>query len=193
MTTRTTLLAAICLASLSGCVRVGYIPAVDVPVVETQAPVPRYDAQPSAAASDVRPGWRPYSSGPLQASSPGLRLRATSRPSAVRRAPLAAPPAAPPQAAWKAPAPAAVSVFGQGVSSEWAQGYVPESLRDEFAIFTRKAATDEQARMVSPTGEVYAALVTRRNGSCSTVEVTVTEGGDLPILARGLVEVCRAR
>ena len=54
-----------------------------------------------------------------------------------------------------------------------------------------KAATDGQARMVTPTGQVYAASVVRRNGPCSTLEIGVTEGGDLPIIARGPVEVCR--
>lgn len=83
------------------------------------------------------------------------------------------------------------SEFGRGVSSSWAKDYVPSSHRVEFGIFAMKAAADGQARMVMPTGQVYSASVMRRNGPCSTLEIGVTEGGDLPIIARGLAEVCR--
>ncbi|NTF17530.1 hypothetical protein G6L37_03905 [Agrobacterium rubi] len=83
------------------------------------------------------------------------------------------------------------SVFGKGVSSSWAREYVPESHSTEFGIFAMKAAADGQARMVMPTGEVYSASVVRRNGPCSSLEIGVTEGGDLPIVARGSAEVCK--
>lgn len=87
--------------------------------------------------------------------------------------------------------PATPSVFGSGVSSAWAAGYVPEAYRSEFAIFARKAAVDGQARMTLSTGEVYSASVSRRNGACSTLEVGVTADGNLPVVSRGLVQVCK--
>lgn len=89
------------------------------------------------------------------------------------------------------PSPAAASVFGSGVNSAWAAGYVPEPYRIEFGIFAQKAAKDGEARMTMPTGEVYSASVTRRNGACSTIEVSVLADGDLPVISRGLVQVCK--
>jgi hypothetical protein len=83
------------------------------------------------------------------------------------------------------------SVFGQGVESSWAKDYVDPSHKTEFGIFASKAAADGEARMVMPTGEVYSASVVRRNGPCRSLEVTVTADGDLPIIARGPVEVCK--
>jgi hypothetical protein len=83
------------------------------------------------------------------------------------------------------------SVFGPDVSSAWATDYVPEAFRDEFAIFAQKAARDGQGRMTMPTGEVYSASVTGRDGRCSTLEVGVTADGSLPIVSRGLVRACR--
>jgi len=204
-------------AVLVGCGTVRMVPPADIP------------AQPLQTTAD--PGWRPYSSGPMQAATPGIRsgpknswgggdvhrsTEAVTRAAlpdvksgtaeAVTTVPVAevvadVPVAAPAAGAegWKPYAARRTgrvpsvgpSVFGRGVSSSWARDYVPESLRIEFGIFAVKAATDGQARMVTPTGQVYAASVVRRNGPCSTLEIGVTEGGDLPIVARGPVEVCR--
>lgn len=83
------------------------------------------------------------------------------------------------------------SVFGPDVSSAWATDYVPEAFRDEFSIFAQKAGKDGEGRMTMPTGEVYSASVTQRDGRCSTLEVAVTADGSLPIISRGLVRSCR--
>lgn len=196
---------------LAGCSSVRLIPPADVPAA-TQAATP----------SETPSGWRPYSSGPLQAASPGIssgsRTWATStKESPVTRQPLpdvaaSAPPKAEPS---DRAAPAAStgdgewqtyrggrtgrvsrtssdeSVFGKGIDSSWAKEYVPSSHYTEFGIFASKAAKDGQARMVMPTGEVYSASVVRRNGPCVSLEVGVTADGDLPLISRGPVEVCR--
>lgn len=204
-------------ASLAGCGSVRLIPPAEVPAEVVEAPADN--------------GWRPYSSGPMQSATPGIRSgsqgswggRPASRPSTeVKRSALPdlAPGMAevittntvsetvsgsspraetPASGGWKPYAASktarvtrdGASVFGKGVSSSWAKEYLPESHRIEFGIFAVKAATDGQARMVMPTGEVYSASVVRRNGPCSTLEIGVTEGGDLPIIARGPAEVCR--
>lgn len=202
---------------LAGCGTVRVIPPADIPSL------------PAQASND--PEWRPYSSGPMQAATPGIRSGSRDswggrpgpqRSEVVTRASLpdvrsgtaevvtddpvvevvtggSGSPAATTAGGWKPYATPRTrrspsvgsSVFGRGVSSSWARDYVPESHRIEFGIFAVKAATDGQARMVMPTGEVYAASVVRRNGPCSTLEIGVTEGGDLPIVARGPAEVCR--
>lgn len=157
--------------------------------------------------------WRPYSAGPLQnrferkAARPGTDwgTSRTPAPERIERAPLPAPePVSSSSAEWRpysdkkearsaaSAAPAEVpSVFGEGVSSAWATDYVPEGYRTEFAIFSKKVASDGQARMTMPTGEVYSGSVVGRDGRCVTVEVGVTADGDLPLISRGLVRTCR--
>lgn len=195
-------------ALLAGCSSVRLVPPADVPAA-TQA------AAPSDAA-----GWRPYSSGPLQAASPGINGGSGNwgypeKQSSVSRQPLpdvreSATPS--PVSTHKADTPESgsqwqtyrggrtgrvalpssdTSVFGRGIDSSWAKEYVPSSHYTEFGIFAAKAAADGQARMVMPTGEVYSASVIRRNGPCRSLEVTVTADGDLPIIARGPAEVCK--
>ncbi len=193
---------------LAGCSSARLVPPADVPAA-TQAAVP----------SDTA-GWRPYSSGPLQAASPGISggsrtWTSPARQSSVTRQPLpdVKDPATPrTEESQKAAAlesggqwqtyrgertarvarPSSdPSVFGKGIESSWAKGYVPSSHYTEFGIFAAKAAADGQARMVMPTGEVYSASIVRRNGPCRSLEVTVTADGDLPIIARGPAEVCR--
>ena len=83
------------------------------------------------------------------------------------------------------------SVFGKGIDSSWAKDYVPSAHYTEFGIFAARAAKDGEARMVMPTGEVYSASVVRRNGPCISLEVGVTADGDLPLISRGPVEVCK--
>lgn len=196
-------------SALSGCGAVSLVPPADVPGIQSSTAAPA-------------PVWRPYSSGPLQAASPGIssgsgkawpdrpsqtRADAVSRrslPSAGassvdNKGQVAAPLATSGASEWKPYSSArqapeklpGKSVFGSGVTSSWAVAYVPESLRIEFGIFAAKAARDGQARMVTPTGQVYSASVVERAASCTTVEIGVTEGGDLPIIARGSARVCR--
>lgn len=192
--------------ALVSCAALPSLPPAEVPSAASTA----YPPPPSQQA------WRPYSAGPLQnqferkSATPGTdwgRAWTTSSPRKVDRAPL--PAIQPPGEArsggsgeWSryqerdrgALASAARSdegsVFGSGVSSAWAAGYVPEGFRSEFAIFARKAAKDGEARMTMPSGEVYSASIIGRDGGCSTIEVTVTADGGLPVVSRGLVRSC---
>lgn len=195
---------------LAGCSSVRLIPPADVPA-STQTD--------SASPSDST-GWRPYSSGPMQAASPGISSGSRTWPSpskgsSVSRQPLPdVTPSATPrsESSERATAPASdgqwqtyrgqrteradrtsndTSVFGKGIDSSWAKDYVPSSHYTEFGIFAAKAAREGEARMVMPTGEVYSASVVRRNGPCVSLEVGVTADGDLPLISRGPVEVCR--
>ena len=196
-------------SALSGCGAVSLVPPADIPGIKSSTAAPA-------------PVWRPYSSGPLQAASPGISSGSgtawADRPSqpradavARRSLPSALPGSGDKKEESESPLPTAAtsewkpyasvrqashkapgkSVFGSGVTSSWAVAYVPEALRIEFGIFAAKAARDGQARMVTPTGQVYSASVTQRAASCTTVEIGVTEGGDLPIVARGAARVCR--
>lgn len=195
-------------ALLAGCSSVRLVPPADVPAE-------RQTASPSDAE-----GWRPYSSGPLQAASPGINggsrnWGSPEKQPSVTRQPLpdvrdsVTSVSEPTQKAdapesgsqWQtyrgertgrhARSSSDTSVFGKGIDSSWGKEYVPSSHYTEFGIFAAKAAADGQARMVMPTGEVYSASVLRRNGPCRSLEVTVTADGDLPIIARGPAEVCK--
>lgn len=195
-------------ALLAGCSSVRLVPPADVP-----------SATQEAAPSDTA-GWRPYSSGPLQAASPGISGGSRNWASPAKQSPVTRQPlpgvrdsvTAAPESTRKADTTESgsqwqtyrggrtgrverpsseTSVFGQGIDSSWAKDYVPSSHYTEFGIFAAKAAADGQARMVMPTGEVYSASVVRRNGPCRSLEVTVTADGDLPIIARGPAEVCK--
>jgi hypothetical protein len=191
---------------LSGCSSVSVMPPVDIPV---SSPPQQSDSG----------NWRPYRSGPMQSSSTGVNSRSgawAARPTAtVTRKPLPdisnnsleAGQQVEPSVSrtrrgnneWStyrgkqghARAQRSDAAFGDGVDSPWAKEYVPDSHHTEFGIFARRAAADGQARMVMPTGEVYSASVVRRNGPCVSLEIGVTADGDLPLIARGSVEVCR--
>jgi hypothetical protein len=207
MTIKVSHLPLACGLLFSGCSSVSLIPPAEVPVV-AQAP----------ASSSASSEWRPYRSGPLQAATPGISVGSGSRTAAakliaVTRKSLPSGGAAHPteqtvegikrsssDGGWqpygggssgRTERGGGASVFGRGIESSWAKEYVPSSHHYEFGIFSSKAATDGQARMVMPTGEVYSASVVGRNGPCRSLEVTVTADGDLPIIARGSVEVCR--
>lgn len=205
---------------LSGCMGVSLVPPADVPAAPIQVPQSNersdwrpYSSGPMQSSSSRRASENWAAGGRKDQAvtrtaipevthsdrpSESVDTSAVARhePPSVSLSSSAAVSASAPSGDWSAfkrgrTGPAAGSVFGTGVNSAWATDYVPESHRTEFGIFAQKAAKDGQARMTMPTGEVYSASVTRRNGACTTVEVGVTADGDLPVVSRGLVQVCR--
>lgn len=193
--------------SLSACSMLPSLPPEHIPYMAVPVRGPDRPVDPVSATQE---SWRPYSAGPLQNrfERPSARngtdwgRAPTSSRGKVERSPLPSTETSKAQASgWpvyaskpqpSAPGDALSSfAFGTNVTSAWASEYVPEGFRDEFAIFAQKTAKDGQARMTMPTGEVYMASVTERDGRCSTLEVSVTADGDLPIISRGIARVCR--
>ena len=79
----------------------------------------------------------------------------------------------------------------RGVRSEWADKAVREDNRPGFDRMVRESAARGSGSYEDEAGRIYYGEAVGREGGCSTVEVTVTTNGGLPVVSRGTAYDCR--